>query len=258
MLKNWVAGSNTQTDTQSTNPRTKTLQALTDSKWVGGHYVLSACCMPCLPSLRPLSSLEGLLEDLQALASTQHIVGHLSECLFFSANGNQGQAEGVVSERHLVAHVECCQGFGRHSAQQQRDCDILCDWVDHTPAHSPTLPAVPRPLPVARSGAVLKQQLDLLENSEVRTLGFHLSRGRDFRKLAFGATELDHGYRRPILGCNQLFFSTTIGSNRFFKKNNRKLSIVFKANQFQSLHWRYGMAYGMAYGVQYVFVVSTA
>ena len=26
-----------------------------------GHYVLSACCVPCSPSLRPLSSLKGLL-----------------------------------------------------------------------------------------------------------------------------------------------------------------------------------------------------
>ena len=44
--------------------------------WAGGHYVLSACCVPYSPSLRPFSSLEGLLEGLQVLASTQHIVGY--------------------------------------------------------------------------------------------------------------------------------------------------------------------------------------
>ena len=44
--------------------------------WAGGHYVLSACCVPYSPSLRPFSSLEGLLEGLPALASTQHIVGY--------------------------------------------------------------------------------------------------------------------------------------------------------------------------------------
>ena len=53
-------GSNTRADTQSTNPPTNNFQALTKSEWVGGHYVLSACCVPCSPSLRTTGGLAGV------------------------------------------------------------------------------------------------------------------------------------------------------------------------------------------------------
>ena len=86
--------------------------------WAGGHYVLSACCVPYSPSLRPLSFLEGLLEGLRALASTQHIVGtHLSNRLR------------IVHAFTLSAKVQCNNSL--------RICSSFTFWLRYNVLKSP-------------------------------------------------------------------------------------------------------------------------
>ena len=77
------------------------------SEWVGGHYVLSASCVPCSPSLCPLSSLKGLLEGFPALASTQHNSGlsHRKRELV-TATGYQHLCEGHTRPDSVTKQLE--------------------------------------------------------------------------------------------------------------------------------------------------------